>query len=90
MAEWTIDVTATLPAAADDVVLTVLGDFGGTFQPSASAVGEYSFNYDDADGPTFLMLFELVNSSGNSIGAQVITHGPYDPTVVGTEVTGGR
>ena len=90
MAEWAIDVSATLPAAADDAVLTVLAEFGTTFKPSAGLPGNFSFTYDDADGATFLLVFELVDSSGNSIGAQPITHGPYDPSVVGTEVTGGK
>lgn len=90
MAEWSIDVTATLPASADNADLTVLSSSGTTFQPTPSTPGNYSFTYNDADGATFILIFELVDSLGDSIGAQPIAHGPYAAADVGTELGGGK
>jgi len=85
MALWDIDISVTLPASASEVMVTALGSAGGSQSIPSNFGGLLpNLTYDDANGSTFILIFELLDSSKNPIGAQPIAHGPYVASDVGT------
>jgi|GEM_PF-6477595 len=90
MAEWNISGSVTLPSGADGLQIRYVGTANSGGYASFLPDNSFSFIYEDNNGISFFLIFELLDEFGDPLsGVQPIIHGPYDSSVVGTPTGGG-